>query len=375
MEEITFDSPSEKLLEFLLKAGCGTEILSEAMTMFNPVFDLDILMSHLRVPLSTEFQNFDDFIQGQIFNLDNKDYVHLTAVAKEAKEKSQITKKFRKLNSNVYNKPSHLLCPIHQNQPCNLVQKSLAFLFFLYLDVDLKQGKSEDVCHASVDENVVILSELEKDEVARLEEPFDEENEKEASSNLDVSLFKAETVLENNFSPPDEPITEKSMIVSTLPFFHINGKDFVLLNHIQSLFSLREDYCLGIVAEGCDVAKGFIDIEEQKKDEFLALDLNTTNDSFIEANSALTLCLERVSEEPPTLKDEDFEDRLVQLGVQNFGRESFFKQSSEGGKDVKEKKVMKAHSSLDLFKESILAEDENPKVTALLFLLILAIHK
>ena len=42
---------------------------------------------------------------------------------------------------------------------------------------------------------------------------------------------------------------------------------------------------------------------------------------------------------------------------------------------MKEKKAMKAHSSLELFKESILAEDENPKVTALLFPLILAIHK
>ena len=134
-EEIVIESPSEKLLEFLLKSGCETGIFSDALAIFNPSFDLDSLMDQLKVILSEELEEFQYLIQDQICTLDNKDYVHLTAIATtEAKVKSRITRKFKKLNSNAYDKPKHLHCPLHQIQPCNLVQKSLVFLFFLVLE-------------------------------------------------------------------------------------------------------------------------------------------------------------------------------------------------------------------------------------------------
>ncbi|MCO5583885.1 hypothetical protein L7F22_037801 [Adiantum nelumboides] len=68
------------------------------------------------------------------------------------------------------------------------------------------------------------------------------------------------------------------------------------------------------------VAKDFVDIEREYKEEFLALDLETSNQKFLEAPYAFGLCLKRVAEEEPVLKDEDFEARLVELEIDKFGR-------------------------------------------------------
>ena len=94
-----------------------------------------------------------------------------------------------------------------------------------------------------------------------------------------------------------------------------------MLPHIQKLYNLREDYCLAIIAEGCDIAEGFIDIENEHKEEFLKLDTETSNKNFLEAPDALAMCLAKSIGEPPALKDEDFERRLEDLGVATFGRE------------------------------------------------------
>ena len=48
--------------------------------------------------------------------------------------------------------------------------------------------------------------------------------------------------------------------------------------------------------------------------------LRPPNDKFIEAPDALALCIRKAEEEKPTLKDEDFEEKLVELGIDHFGR-------------------------------------------------------
>ncbi|MCO5554974.1 hypothetical protein L7F22_008514 [Adiantum nelumboides] len=82
----------------------------------------------------------------------------------------------------------------------------------------------------------------------------------------------------------------------------------------KSLFNIREDYCLAAIVEAY-----FVDIGGFKED-FLALDLETSNQKFLEAPYAFDLCLKRVAEEEPALKDEDFEARLVEIGIDKFGR-------------------------------------------------------
>ncbi|MCO5559968.1 hypothetical protein L7F22_013572 [Adiantum nelumboides] len=118
----------------------------------------------------------------------------------------------------------------------------------------------------------------------------------------------------------DVPILELSITLVHLPYFHLNGKDYILLHSIYSLFNIKEDYYRAAITKASQVAKVFVDIEGESKEEFLALDLETSNQKFLENPNAFDLCLKRVIEEEPALKDEDFEARLVELGIHKFGR-------------------------------------------------------
>ena len=88
---------------------------------------------------------------------------------------------------------------------------------------------------------------------------------------------------------------------------------------------------MAIIAESSEIADDFIDIEAEPKEEILALGLETTNDKFIEAPNSLALCINKAEEEKPTLKDEDFKEKLVELGIEHFGRGAI------EGVEVKEK--------------------------------------
>ncbi|MCO5572059.1 hypothetical protein L7F22_025810 [Adiantum nelumboides] len=74
----------------------------------------------------------------------------------------------------------------------------------------------------------------------------------------------------------------------------------------------REDYCLTAIAQASQVAKDFVDIEGEFKEDLLALGL--------EVSYAFDLCLKRASEEEFALKDEDFEAGFVELGIEKFER-------------------------------------------------------
>ncbi|MCO5599627.1 hypothetical protein L7F22_053733 [Adiantum nelumboides] len=157
------------------------------------------------------------------------------------------------------------------------------------------------------------------DKVEKLEEePINLATEKKESANLDVALFRATTVVDEQTK--DISILEKSLTQVHLPFFDINGKDHNTVHSIQSFFNIREDYCIPAIAEPSQVAKEFVDIEGESKEEFLSFVLKTSNQKFLEALNAFGLCFKRVVEEEPALKDEDFVTRLVELGIEKFGR-------------------------------------------------------
>ncbi|MCO5568678.1 hypothetical protein L7F22_022377 [Adiantum nelumboides] len=166
-------------------------------------------------------------------------------------------------------------------------------------------------------ESVSTIENLDKAKELK-EEPIDFDLEKKERQNLDVALFRAKTVVDE--PTEDVPVTETPLTLVHLPSFHLNRKDYITLHSIQSLFIIREDYCLAAIAEASQVAKDFVDIEGESKEEFLALDLETYNEKFLEAPDAFEFCLKRVVEEDPALKDANFEARLVNLGIDKFGR-------------------------------------------------------
>ncbi|MCO5586604.1 hypothetical protein L7F22_040545 [Adiantum nelumboides] len=214
----------------------------------------------------------------------------------------------------------------HQKGGCNLVPKHNAFLFYLGLLIDtqpqdpqLHSETEQETSEADAPisfQSVSTIENLEKTEKLE-EEPIDLVIEEKESANFDVALFRATTAVDE--PTEDNSISETSLTLVHLPFFHINGKDYITLHSIQSLFNIREDYCIDAIAEASQVAKEFVDIEGESKEEFCHLSWRS-NQKFLKAPDAFGLCLKRLAKEEPALKDEDFETRLVELGIEKFGR-------------------------------------------------------
>ncbi|MCO5595064.1 hypothetical protein L7F22_049101 [Adiantum nelumboides] len=257
-----------------------------------------------------------------------KKLVHLTNFTPDPVTKGKITRRFKKTKDSYLHYFSSNPCPKHKKGGCNLVPKPIAFLFYLGLLLDTHPKDSQIIFEIEPQQNFELDPPLSFQSVSTIEnldraeelkeEPIDLALEKKESANLDVALFRAQTVVDEPIE--DVPITETSLTLVHLPSFHLNGKDYITLHSIHSLFNIREDYCLVAIAEASQVAKDFMDIEGESKEEFLALDLETSNQKFLEAPDAFEFCLKRVAEEEPAIKDVDFEARLVELGIDKFGR-------------------------------------------------------
>ncbi|MCO5601195.1 hypothetical protein L7F22_055314 [Adiantum nelumboides] len=166
-------------------------------------------------------------------------------------------------------------------------------------------------------QSVSTIEKLDKAEELK-EETIDLALEEKESANLDVALFRAQTVVEEPIG--DISISKTSLTLVHLPSFHLNGKNYITLHSIQSFFNITEDYFLVSIVEASQVAKNFVDIEGKSKEEFLALDLETSNHKFFEAPYAFDLFLKRVVKEVSAFKDEDFKATFVGLGIDKFGR-------------------------------------------------------
>ena len=350
LTELVDESPGEKLMDFILKSGCSPSFFSTAYEIFNKEIDLLFLTQHISQFLKEEFRKFSEIIGDDIIMFSDIEYVHLGLIGVTTQERSRITRKINSMDFSKYRFPKGEHCPVH-SQPCVLVQKPCAFLFYLYLLVDLKENQDEDDEGQYSNIGASLLKDV-MNEPEDIEEPLDPDSERKESAKFDVAKFKAETIIEE-VSSLDEDVTESSFNLTTLPSLHISGRNYLLLPHIQKLYNLREDYCLAIIAEGCDIADGFIDIENEHKEEFLKLDTETSNKNFLEAPDALAMCLAKSLGEPPALKDEDFERRLEELGIATFGRE-------EKERPMKEELT----GTLNLWRASVLEEDENQKVSS-----------
>ncbi|MCO5610691.1 hypothetical protein L7F22_064932 [Adiantum nelumboides] len=259
-------------------------------------------------------------LEKEVVVYDGNEFVHLTDFAPDPVTKGKITRRFKNLKESYMHSYSPTICMKHQMGGCNLVPKHIAFLFYLGLLIDtqpqdpqIHSETEQETSEADAPISFQSVSTIENlDKAEKLEEePIDLAIEEKESANLDVALFRATKVVDE--PTEDISISENSLTLVHLPFFHINGKDYITLHSIQSLFNIREDYCIAAIAEASQV-------EGESKEEFLSLDLETSNQKFLEAPYAFGLCLKRVAKEESALKDEDFETRLVELGIEKFGR-------------------------------------------------------
>ncbi|MCO5548784.1 hypothetical protein L7F22_002246 [Adiantum nelumboides] len=201
----------------------------------------------------------------------------------------------------------------HQKGGSNLVPKPIAFLFYLGLLIDTQPEDPQILSKPEPQEtfeadapisfySVFTIENLDKAKELK-DEPIDLAIEEKESANLDVAMFRATTTF-------DEPIEDIPISLNSLSSF--SPYQWKKLHYTSLNFDP--------IVEASQVAKDFVDIEGESKEEFLSLDLETSNQKFWEALDAFCLCLKRVVEEEPTLKDEDFKARLVELGIDKFGR-------------------------------------------------------
>ena len=77
-------------------------------------------------------------------------------------------------------------------------------------------------------------------------------------------------------------MNDSDILVLALPSFRFNQKDYVLLHGIQSLFNLREDYCLNLIGQQMEEEEEWV--LQDPKLEILNVCFNTAE--------ALRICFE-----------------------------------------------------------------------------------
>ncbi|MCO5578707.1 hypothetical protein L7F22_032552 [Adiantum nelumboides] len=270
--------------------------LADAINILNTYVELCLLVENAKQYMLEEWESFEGCLQKEIIVYDGKEFVCLINFSADPVTKGKITRRFRKLKDTYLHRFPLNICMKHQKGDCNLIPKPIAFLFYLGLLIDTQQKEPQNISEAEPPfslQSVSTIENLDKAEELK-EEPIDLALEKKESANLDVALFRAQKVV--NEPIEDVPISKMSLALVHLSSFHLNGKDYITLCSIQSLFNIREDYCLAAISEASQVAKDFVDIEGESKEEFLALDLETSNQKFLEALDAFDLCLKRVAE-------------------------------------------------------------------------------
>ncbi|MCO5611799.1 hypothetical protein L7F22_066058 [Adiantum nelumboides] len=235
--------------------------LKDAIEMVNPSIDICLLVENAKQFMLEDWQNFEGCLEKEVAVYDGKEFVHLTDFAPDPVTKGKITRRFRNLEESYMHFYSSTICMKHQKGGCNLEPKHIAFLFYLGLLIDTQPR----------------------------DPPLHSETEQETSE-------------------IDAPISFQS--VST----------FENLDKAEKLEEEPIDLAIEKKEKASQVAKKFVDIEGESKEEFLSLDLETSNQKFLEAPDAFGLCLKRVAKEEHALKDKDFEVRVVELGIEKFGR-------------------------------------------------------
>ena len=126
----------------------------------------------------------------------------------------------------------------HSNLHCHVIDYEIGLFIFLSILPTLDRM----VCPKQITQ-----AEEEKEE-EEIEIEFQEEEEKLHSREiLDFAKIKASNITKVERHDIEEEDLDPLQCTTTFHTYRVNKKDYVLLNDIQHLFVLREDYCLAIL--------------------------------------------------------------------------------------------------------------------------------
>lgn len=228
-----------------------------------------------------------------------------------------------------------------------MIDYDLGLLIFFSL-LPTPEVRADSKCITQAEEDI---------EVKEIETEFKEEEEERLCSEdqLDIAKFKASNILEINGPEDEDEDLDPIQCTATFPTYTINEKDFVLLNDIQHLFDLREDYALAILAEWSENDKDFIDFQPCP---FALLDTQVEN--FIDSASAGKHVLDIVTryDKQGLPTEEEFQQIQKRLKIDHMGKD-----------EIREPFDAKPTGSINIWDPILLEEDESPKVHLYFFFL------
>lgn len=332
------ETPNDLLFDFLLKAN-STARFTEVRDMCNKPFDLSSLLSSFSSRLEDLLEVYNAHTSSHAVS----SYVHYDdVVSLSSTTKSNASHRWRVLSDEFKSVDED--CQWHKQAQCHLVQKDIGLLLFFQW---MSFTEDNEVGQAST---AITLKDVDEEK-----EEFHEDEEKDTVRAFDIAEFKVDNIIKVEDQEVGTLLEETNplLCIPTFPSYFVNNKYYVLLNDIQHLFDLREDYCLAMLARWGELNTGFIDYTPCQ----LAL-LDTDTENFIGKRDAgvlcTNLCLQYESHGLPS--EEQISEIQLRLGIENMGIDDA---------SYREPVETRPGYSIDLYKETILEEDENPQVKTL----------
>ncbi|MCO5593821.1 hypothetical protein L7F22_047839 [Adiantum nelumboides] len=229
-------------------------------------------------------------------------------------------------------------CKFHENMHCHLVENDIGLLvFYNILPLPVGKGIPLQISQAEEDQEVI-----------EIETNFQEEEEKlESKDILDIARFKVSNITKVEDLDVEERDHDPLKCTTTFPTYKFNQKEYVLLNDIQHLFDLREDYALAILAEWASNDKGFISYSP-----CLLAVLDTEAENFINSSKAGKHVLDIVLRYEPQVEpsEEEFKEIKKRLKIDYMGQEK-----------IRDPPKVKPTSAIDIWEPTLFEEDETPR--------------
>ena len=183
---------------------------------------------------------------------------------------------------------------------------------------------------------------------------------------FNTAIFRAETItkveVDNLALKVEDDVIDPLECLPLFPTFCFNDKEYLLLNDIQHLFGLKEDFALALLALRGELDDGFVD----RSPSPLAI-LDTRGDNFLEKQEAALVCTGMIEEYEklglPT--EEEFRNIQERLGILDMGHEDQSYNIEDQSYHVDFPKMDGNKGSIDPYNESILDLDESPQVNLL----------
>lgn len=349
-DEVERSVPDE-LFDALYKAGCSS-MFHKAMIIFNKPFNLKQVLDGLDSRL---LDLREAFAEGTTFGL-VEGYIHFDDVVAMCElARSSAMRRYHSLEEDAKRELNE--CKYHPDCQCRMIEQNIGFLLYLsWIESSSKEEEEEGSIVVPVSEDAIEEATEDMMDLDDIHSEMEADEERALIERFNTAIFRADTI--TKVESEDSVGLQEGDDIDTLeclplfPTYCFNDMEYVLLNDIQHLFDLREDFALAILANWGEFDDGFVDSGPCP----LAI-LDTEGDNFIEKEEASLLCIQMIDEfEKFGLpNDEEFKHLQETLGISDMGLEGQSSKSALSHMD-------ETKSSIDLYNDIIFDMDETPQV-------------